>query len=210
MKKITGIALASFATVSLSAAGFSNGGFEEPETVKKAKSYSAKQYYAANWSFIKNSGNDCGAVVCDNARTGKVAAKLFTKKAKAFPGIYQTFDCQSDSKMTVSLPGNAAVIGKAADTAASVAAHFTPGAVGVIKMEGKIRIRGIVGGHKAIRAGHGAQLQSQLRKVQRLVPGLVIPSGRVMLVRDSQPENAHSPMLASPSGRVMEVRESQE
>ena len=102
MKKITVIALASFAAVTLSAAGFSNGGFEEPETVKKAKSYSAKQYYAANWSFIKNSGNDCGAVVCDNARTGKVAAKLFTKKAKAFPGIYQTFDCQSDSKMTVS------------------------------------------------------------------------------------------------------------
>ncbi|MBO7328600.1 MAG: hypothetical protein J6W00_07510 [Lentisphaeria bacterium] len=85
------------------AAPFSNGGFEEPETKKKAKHYSATQYHAANWSFIRNSGNDCDAnVTVQNARTGKTAARLTTKKAKAFPGIYQTFDCQADSEMTVS------------------------------------------------------------------------------------------------------------
>lgn len=102
MKVLSVTVLCSIVSAVLTAAPFSNGGFEEPETKKKAKHYSAAQYYAANWTFIRNSGNDCDANICTTARSGKIAAHLTTKKAKAFPGIYQTFDCQSDSEMTVS------------------------------------------------------------------------------------------------------------
>ena len=48
------------------------------------------------------------------------------------------------------LCGNAALIGKAADTAAAVAAHFAPGAIGVVKMQLEIRGLAVVNSHQTV------------------------------------------------------------
>ena len=50
-------------------------------------------------------------------------------------------------------PGDAVFIGEAADAAASVAAHLTTGAIGIVKMQTKIRNIRVVHRHEAIGAG---------------------------------------------------------
>ena len=60
---------------------------------------------------------------------------------------------------------NADLVGKAADAPGAVAAHFAPGAVGIVKMESEIRPVGIIHRHKPIRTGDGAELFCQGRIV---------------------------------------------
>ena len=70
------------------------------------------------------------------------------------------------------LSGNAVFIGKAADAAAAVAAHFTPGAVGIVKMQAEIRHIGMVNGHKAVGTVDGTKLQRQLCKIHIHTTGI--------------------------------------